>query len=157
MDAVQPAVRLLTVVLFGAAACASAAPTAGHDLDTSAYPPCVAHPSPPPLPAVPGLVLPAEAIPFSAYEVGPLTQVEGVVSLTPVQAREFYEQHADVEVLSAEDELVEAELLVTDGTHRMFVKVQVACAGGSNFTATVGDEGDSDRVPTPAGQRGSGS
>ena len=156
MAAMQPwstIVQRCTAVLL-ATACATAPPgaaPASGDLDTAAYPPCAEQPSPPPLPDVAGLTLPDEATVFSVYDVGPLTQAQGVVALTPVKMREYYEGRADLDVLSVEDERVEAEILVTDGTYRMFVKVQVACATGSNFTATVGSEADSAAVPTPAG------
>lgn len=129
----------------------SAAPTG--DLDMSVYPPCAEQPPPPSLPDVEGLTLPSEATVFSVYEVGPLTQAEGIVALSPVQMRSYYEEHAALDVLSVEDERVEAEILVTDGTHRMFVKVQVVCSTGSNFTATIGSEADSAAVPAPAGTR----
>ncbi|WP_108665099.1 hypothetical protein [Euzebya rosea] len=143
----------LAVLLAG---CAGNAPTdaASADLDLSAYPACVEQPAPPDLRDVPGLVLPSSATTFSLSEVGPLTQVEGVVDMTPLQARTFYESHPDLEVLRVEDERIETEVLATDGTHRMFVKVQIACAGGSNFTATVGAEAASEMIPTPAGGTG---
>ena len=143
----------MTLVL-GVGACAGDT-GALPDLDTSNLPPCASQPAAPSLDPVPGLVLPDQATAFSAYAVGPLTQVEGVLAMTPVQAREFYEAQPGLEVLSVEDERVEAEVLVTDGTHRMFVKVQIVCDGGSSFTATVGAEDDPDALPTPAGAPGS--
>jgi hypothetical protein len=137
-----------------AVGCATAEPAgapATADLDTSGLPACAEQPPPPPLPEVPGLTLPGEATVFSVYEVGPLTQAEGVVELTPVQVREHYEGRDGVQILRVEDERVEAEILVSDGAHRMFVKVQIACATGSNFTATVGSEADAAPVPVPTG------
>ena len=137
------------------AACGSAPPegpppTTGA-LDMSSLPVCAEQPSPPPLPDVAGLTLPDEATVFSVYDVGTLTQAEGMVEMSPVQVRTYYEQRDDLQVISIEDERVEAEILVSDGTHRMFVKAQVACATASNFTATVGSEEDAGAMPTPAG------
>lgn len=142
----------LLIAAHVAAACAGGASPAPAAFDPgAALPPCAEQPPPPVLPDVAGLVLPEEATVFSVYDVGPLVQAEGVVDLTPAQARRFYEERADLEVLQVEDEGVEAEILVTDGEHRAFVKVQIACATGSSFTATVGAEADSAAVPTPAG------
>ena len=125
-------------------------PTSGP-ADFSSLPVCAKQPSPPPLDTVPGLTLPDQATVFSVYDVGQLTQAEGMVEMTPVEVRTFYEGRDDLEVLNVEDERVEAEILVTDGTHRMFVKAQIACATASNFTATVGTEAQAGAMPTPAG------
>ena len=119
--------------------------------DVSALPPCEEQPSPPALPEVPGLTLPDEAVVFFVQEVGTLTQVQGVVELQPVDVRAYYEGRDDLDVLAVEDEVFEAEILFSDGTWRTFVKAQVLCATGSNFTATVGSEEDAATVPTPAG------
>ena len=142
------------VALAGCSATEDWVPSPDADLDLSAYPPCVEQPDPPELRDVPGLVLPDAATTFSLQAVGPLTQAEGMMDMTPLQARDFYEFHPDLDVLTVEDARVETEVLVTDGTHRMFVKVQITCAGGSNFTATVGAESASEMVPTPAGGSG---
>ena len=145
---------LAVCLLLASAACAS--PTGDEralagDLDLSGYAPCAPQPDPPELADVPGLVLPPEATAFSQQTLGPLTQVEGVVALTPLQARAFYESHPDLEVISVEDERAETEVVVSDGTNRLFVKVQIVCAVGSNFAATVGPEIAADQLPTPAG------
>lgn len=127
------------------------APATAGALDMSSLPVCAEQPSPPPLPDVEGLTLPDEATVFSVYAVGSLTQAEGTVEMSPVEVRTYYEQRDDLQLISVEDERVEAEILVSDGTHRMFVKAQVACATASNFTATVGNEADAGAMPTPAG------
>jgi hypothetical protein len=149
-----PALLVVAALLLGACAGASsgdAGPPATAALDMSSLPECAPQPSPPPLPDVPGLTLPDEATVFSVYEVGALTQAEGMVELSPLEVRAYYEQRDDLQLLVVEDERVEAEILVSDGTHRMFVKAQVACATASNFTATVGREEDSGAMPVPAG------
>jgi hypothetical protein len=142
---------LVTLVCAGCSAAPAVPQATAAAFDASALPPCAEQPSPPALPRVPGLQLPDEAAVFTVTELGPLTQAEGVVDLTPVDVRAFYEHHEDLRVLSAEDEGFEAEILVTDGTYRMFVKAQILCATASNFAATVGTEADSAAVPTPAG------
>lgn len=142
------AVALAAVVL---AACGGGVDPTTVDLDLSAYPPCAEQPSPPPAPDVAGLVLPESAVVFTTTELDPLTQVAGVVAMTPLEARDFYEAHPGLEVISVEDERVETEVVVTDGEYRMFVKVQITCAGGSNFTAVVGAEVLADQLPQPAG------
>lgn len=137
------------------AACSGAPPQSppatGGAFDMSSLPVCAEQPSPPPVPEVAGLTLPDEATVFSVYEVGSLTQAEGMVEMSPVEVRTYYEQRDDLQLLSVEDERVEAEILVSDGTHRIFVKAQVACATASNFTATVGAEAEAGAMPTPAG------
>jgi hypothetical protein len=136
------------------AACSGApqvSPSPTGDLDTSTLPVCADQPSPPALPAVPGMTLPDEAVVFSVYDVGVLTQAEGIVAMTPIQMRTYYEQRDDLEVITVEDERVEAEILVSDGTYRLFVKAQIACATASNFTATVGSEAEAEAMPRPAG------
>lgn len=151
--------RARAVALAGAvllAGCAPAADPATAPLDTSAYPPCAEQPPAPDLPDVAGLVLPEGTEVFTATELGPLTQVAGVVAMTPLEARAFYESHPDLEVIQVEDERVEAEVLVSTGSHRLFVKVQITCDGGSNLTATVGTEDVADALPTPAGAAPSG-
>ena len=137
------------------AACSSAAPQGqpppSGAADFSSLPVCAEQPPQPPVDQVDGLTLPDEATVFSVYDVGTLTQAEGMVDLTPVEVRAYYEGREDLQVLNIEDERVEAEILVTDGTHRMFVKAQIACATASNFTATVGTEAEAGAMPTPAG------
>lgn len=153
---VAGAARRWAGVVLLLAACATGspqgqAPAPSAAADFSSLPVCAEQPSPPPLDDVAGLTLPDEATVFSVYDVGQLIQAEGMVDMTPVEVRTFYERRDDLEVLNVEDERVEAEILVTDGTHRMFVKAQIACATASNFTATVGTEDQAGAMPRPAG------
>ena len=145
----------LTILLVGAgAACADGgAPSAvpSHN-PRGAYKllgVCPTQPSPPPLEAIPGLHLPPESMIFTRSELGPLTQVEGFVDLTPIEVRDYYES-ADLEVIQIEDEGFETEALLSDGDHRMYVKARVLCRTGSNITATVGAESQAAALPTPA-------
>ena len=100
---------------------------------------------------VAGLYLPDEAVVLSVTPFGPLTHAEGLVDLNPVEVRRHYEARDDLEIISIEDEGFESEVLVSDGEHRMYLMAQVACATGSQFAATVGDEEAAEQIPTPAG------
>ena len=86
---------------------------------------------------------------FTRTELGPLTQVDGFVDLTPIEVRDYYED-GGLEVLQIEDEGFETEALLSDGTHRMYVKARVLCRTGSNIPATVGAESQAAALPTPA-------
>jgi hypothetical protein len=111
-------------------------------------------PPPPPLAGggdVAGLVLPEGAVVTSITRTDPVVQVQGWIPMTPIQVRVHYAGRSDVEVLSAEDEVREAEVLVTDGSHRLFVKAQAACDLGSAFVAVIAPEDAAGAVPTPAG------
>lgn len=105
---------------------------------------------------VPGLVLPGGAIAAQVLPQAPVTNVQGYIPLTPIQVRVFYLEHAGVEVVVSEDERWESESLVSDGTHRLFVKAQAVCEQGSLFVAVVAPEADAAFVPAPAGGPGAG-
>lgn len=114
-------------------------------------PPCASPPAavadPPP-----GATLPPGAVVTAVQEQGPVTQVMGYVPMTPIQLRVDLQTRAGLTVLTAEDEVFEAELLVSDGTHRTFLKAQAQCAEGSQFVALVAAELDPEAVlPTPTG------
>lgn len=99
----------------------------------------------------PGFVLPREAVVVRTTDLGQLVQVDGFVALTPLQVRDIYERRDDVELLTIEDEGFETELLLRDDGYRMYLKAQVLCSTGSNFTATVGEEADAATMPRPRG------
>jgi hypothetical protein len=151
-DRIRAALKWFGVMSLAVACSAAppAPPPTAAAFDQAALPICEEQPSPPTLPEVPGLTLPDEAMVFSMHQMGPITQAEGVIEMTPLDVRAYYEGREDLQLLSIEDERVEAEILVTDGTYRMFVKAQILCATASNFTATVGREEDSAAVPVPA-------
>lgn len=99
-----------------------------------------------------GLVVPDDAIVTSVEPADPITNVQGYIPWTPVQYRVWLQFVApDVEVLQIEDEIREAEALVTDGSHRMFVKAQAVCETGSVFVAVVAPEVSDATLPTPSG------
>lgn len=96
----------------------------------------------------PGLLLPDGAVPVLLDVAGELTQVQGFVTLTPVQVLDAYVRRTDLEVLSTEHEVFESELLYevdvvgADGARsrrRVYLKAQAVCATGSNFNALVSD------------------
>ena len=77
--------------------------------------------------------------------------------MTPIQVRVFYQRQTEFEVLQIEDEIQESEMLLADGTHRLFVKAQAICELGSVFLAVVAPEGGGAEVPVPAGGAAGGS
>lgn len=98
-----------------------------------------------------GLVLPPDAVVTRVSRQDPLVNVQGYVPFTPIQTRVFFQTRAELEVIQAEDEVREAELLVADGTHRMFLKAQAVCESGSVFIAVIAPEVAADAVPVPTG------
>lgn len=114
-------------------------------------------PSPPPAsdqPSVAGLALPEGAVVTKVTPTDPLIRVDGYVALTPVQVRRHYQQRDDVEILFIEDEVYEAEILLSDGAHRSYVKALAQCAQGSRFLVVLAPEGEDVTLPAP-GQGGS--
>ncbi|MFP5308840.1 MAG: hypothetical protein ACLGIR_04595 [Actinomycetes bacterium] len=100
---------------------------------------------------VEGLVLPPGAVVAEASDAGPLVNVQGYLPYTPVQVRVFYETSEVLEQLQIEDEIREAEVLVGDGTHRLFLKAQAVCELGSVFVGVVAPEIAAEDLPAPAG------
>lgn len=98
-------------------------------------------------PDVDGLVLPDGARMTSVLEQGPLTTVEGTIRMTPLDIRAHYESRDDVELLRAEDEVFEAEILIRGGGKRMYVLAGALCADGTALTAVVGPDSDDAGLP----------
>ena len=150
---------LVAVVLSGIVGCTPADPTVARspgDVDPQLLAPLEAlgpcPPSPSPAADAPeGLYLPAGAAVTTVEVTGPLTNVQGWLPLTPVEVRVHYQRLDAVDVISVEDEIIESEVLVSDGTYRLFVKAQAACERGSVFVAVRAQEAEADAVPTPAG------
>lgn len=83
---------------------------------------------------VPGVFLPAGGYLTVAEEDGPLTVANGWVEMTPAQVRAHYEGDPQGwDVLVAEDEKVEAEILVGSEQRRLFVQAIAACPVGSDL------------------------
>ena len=110
--------------------------------------PCGAAPAPGGHEPVAGLVLPPQAIVTEVTPLDPTTSVLGYLPLTPSQTRRTYLDREDVRVLTQEDETYDAELLLTTGTHRMYLKILAVCAQGSRFSAVVADEASAQGLPT---------
>lgn len=100
---------------------------------------------------VDGLVLPPTGVVTELTAGDPLTQVRGYIQRTPVEIRVFYaDGSAGVDVITIEDEVREAEVLMTDGSRRTFIKAQAVCERGSFFVAFVAPAGDAELLPEPA-------
>ena len=118
--------------------------------------PLLALPECPSLPAglpeeVAGLLLPDDSIITAVQPQDPLTTVQSFVPLTPVQFEAHYADRAGIEVLLTENEVYEAELLVSDGSHRNFLKATATCSTGSQVLAVVAPEVDAEGLPIPQG------
>lgn len=100
---------------------------------------------------VPGLVLPGDAVVTVVTATGPLVQVQGLVTRTPIQLRVWYQEESGLEVITVEDEVWESEALVSDGEWRLYVKAQALCATESAFVAFVGPEEAASALPVPSG------
>lgn len=114
-------------------------------------PPCSSPPAAADVGRIEGLLLPDDVVITGVTEAGPLTTIEGWVPLTPIQLRVYYQRLDGVQVLKAEDEVWESESLISDGTHRLFVKAQAQCSTGSLLVAVVAPEEAAGAVPAPAG------
>lgn len=116
--------------------------------------PCEIEPNAIDDPPAEGLVLPPGAVLTEQAEDGPLTTTRGYVPMTPVQVRDWYQRHEELEVVQIEDEVREAEALLDSGDRRLFVKAQAVCELGSVFLAVVAPQADEDQLPAPAGSVG---
>lgn len=96
---------------------------------------------------VPGLVLPDGARVTSVVPQGALTTVEATVRMTPLDVRAHYEGRDDVDLLRAEDEVFEAEVLLRAQGRRMYLRAAALCADGTNLTAVVGRDSDDAGLP----------
>lgn len=110
-------------------------------------------PSPPPgrPDEVAGLLLPEGSVVTTVQPQDPLTTVQSFVPLTPVQFEAHYADRAGIEVLVSENEVYEAELLISDGSHRNFLKATASCSTGSQVLAVVAPEVDAEGLPLPQG------
>ena len=115
------------------------------------YPPCGGFVPDRSEPHPEGAILPRSALVTRVRERGPTLRVSGYIPLRPVALRRHYESRGDLEVLQIEDEIIEAEALLTDRKFRTYIKATAVCESGSSFTAIVAAELDAAEVPTPAG------
>jgi hypothetical protein len=100
---------------------------------------------------VEGLALPEGFVVTAVQAQDPLTTVQALVPLTPAQFEADYAGRDDLDVLITENEIYEAELLVSDGSHRNFLKATATCSTGSQVLAVVAPEVDAEGLPVPQG------
>jgi hypothetical protein len=100
---------------------------------------------------VQGLIVPEGAVIKRVVSRGPTRNIRGFIPLTPVQIRKHYEGRSDLQILAIEDEIYEAEALITARGFRTFIKAEAVCDQGSRFIAVVASELEAGQVPTPAG------
>lgn len=93
--------------------------------------------------------VPPGSVVLSARDHGTLISAQGYSERTPVEIMVAYLRLDGWEVLSAEDEVFESEVLIDDGVRRVFVKSQATCTRGSAWIMHI--SADPDLVPTPAG------
>lgn len=96
-----------------------------------------------------GVTLPAEATVVATDDGGVMTAVDGWVPLTPRAVRAFYEANATL--LQAEDEVIEAEILVRTDTTLYYVKAAADCRDGSRLSLLIAPSEQASLVPTPSG------
>ena len=101
---------------------------------------------------VKGLLLPDETHIYSVRRQGPITTVQGFIMMTPIEVREYYESNPEIQILVGEDEIIESELLFTNGEVRNFVKARAACRDGSDIVTVIAREVAA--LPSPSGLPG---
>ena len=109
---------------------------------------------PPPPPSggpVEGLIVPTGFVTTSVTPQGPLTQVTGWVPLTPVQVEVDLGAAEGVTVLSLENEIYEAEALLSRGGFRTYLKAAAMCQTASTLVAVVAREVEASGLPVPTG------
>lgn len=150
-------VILALLLALGASACAAPAVTdddAAAAAALAALPACTGEelPAPEEPIVVPdGARLPEGIVLSERLDEGALVQLTGFVARTPVEIRAAYAAREDLERITLEDEVFEAEILVSDGEVRTYVRATALCATGSAVIAVVAAEEDAGAVPVPAG------
>lgn len=145
--------RLATAVtVLALTACGGAQIPAGGDDPYAGFPPCGAAPAAAePGERVKGLVIPDAAAVQSTVVTGPLTTVSAYVAATPLAIRDELSRRSGVEVLHAEDEVFEAELLLAAEGRRSLVKAVSVCDAASSIVAVVSPDGAG--LPSPGSNR----
>ncbi|CAN5168280.1 hypothetical protein BH23ACT9_BH23ACT9_26500 [soil metagenome] len=148
----------LTAALVLAVALQACAPAAPIDPNAPATGPltalAVCDPPPAAAPETAGVdtaLLPEDVVITGVTPVGPLVNMTAAVPRTPVTIRLEYEARDDIDVLVAEDEVFESELLVTDGRTRLYLKASAICQTGSVVVAVMAPEDSGASLPAPAG------
>jgi len=145
---VRAAAAALAAVLVAGCGAAAAAPT------VAGLPPCSDSTAQPvdgaEVEAIEGLALPDDAVVTSVTEQGPQRVVLAEVARTPVEVRAAYED-GGWEVLSAEDEGFEAEILYRLGDRRGYVRANAVCDRGSSLLVVVAPESAAASLRAPRG------
>lgn len=100
---------------------------------------------------VEGLTLPEGSVVTKVTPQKPLVNVNAYVPMTPVDFENSFQGLDGVRVLFSENEIFEAELLISNGAHRNFYKATATCRRGSDVLAVVAPEVDAKGLPLPAG------
>ena len=134
------------------AACGGGAPPAPADQTAplEALPDCTDIPTEA-AEAPEGFTAPEGTIVVQVTPQDPLVNVVGYLKMTPTEVRLAYEALDGIQLLLSEDEVFEAELLVSDGDHRTYVKATAACKRGSHLLAVVAPEVSASGLPVPQG------
>ena len=146
---------LLSIVLL--TACAATDVPSGSDF-VDDLPPCTPAPTPATPPVVPdGVVVPEGTDVVQVDRVPPLTIVVGYADVTPVQLRARLEAQAaadaGIQVVHAEDEGFEAELLVDADGQRTAVRITARCRTGSTVVLSTAPLGQTELLPVPGAAR----
>lgn len=91
--------------------------------------------------------LPPTAIVADIQDQGAIVQYQGYVERTPVESMVALLDVDGWETLQAEDEVFEAEVLLSRDNQRLFFKTQAVCERGAAFVAVLGTDAP---VPTPS-------
>ena len=147
--------RLVVLLLAAVVATACGEPAApAPDLDTTgpltALAPCQSPPAST-TEAPEGLIVPDGVVVTKVTPQKPLINVAAYVDMTPVQFEAAFKSMDDITVLMSENEVFEAELLISDGTHRNFLKAAATCQTGSQLIIVVAPELKAKDLPTPQG------
>lgn len=100
---------------------------------------------------VEGLTLPEGSVVTKVTPQKPLVNVNAYVPMTPVEFENAFQGLEGVTILFSENEIFEAELLISNGSHRNFYKATATCRQGSTVLAVVAPEVDAKGLPLPAG------
>ncbi len=100
---------------------------------------------------VDGLLTPPGTTLTSVERSDPLTQVEAIVELDPVEVHAFYREESGLTSLVLEDEILEAEGLMDNGDHRFYFKARALCRTRSVIVFVVAPATGDAQLPRPTG------
>ena len=145
------AVLLAVVGCRGGERVATPRATMDPDAPLAGYAPCEARSGDADIRPPRGIVLPAGGLVLARRDVDDLVEVDAYVDLTPVQVVAAYEALDEVVILTSEDEVFEAELLLDVGDRRTYVQARAVCERGSNLLLLTTPADGGGAVPVPSG------